>query len=462
MSDGSLGGDGKTDVYIDRFAGAGGYAYFDPGAGHERSAWMGVSNGLSPTDMQRVVTHELNHVLQIGSDAFQQGWMFEATAAWVEQRLHGSVFGGNREVARWAALSRVPLIGPSEKRYGSRVWNAWLASRFGDEVVARAWKESPNADPRRLSAPAYEAAIGRPGGFGREFARFAAATAEWRLTGGPWSDAAEFPDVDRDPVALVEGQRRDLELDHTTFSLLDVHSPTGPVSLQVSGPEGVAAAVALVGRKGTAEGGAVTTDLIDLPAGGTAQVRLDDAARYRRVTAVVVNADAEATSGQGSAAQWRDAQPFSVELVRPAGGDSGETRPLGTTETPPATAPSTVAPPAVAPPARAPSLPESATRPAWQASLSVVRSRRSTVLARGVRLVVRTNRRALAACTLRLGRRQVGRRRVGLAAGHNRVTIRLGAAARRAVHQRTRSLRVMCTLTSDAQRKRHSRSVPLR
>lgn len=458
VPDGSLGGGvGKIDVYVDRFAGEGGYVYFDHGTGYERSAWMGVSNGLLPTDMQRVVTHELNHVLQFGSDAFQQGWMFEATATWVEQRLHGSVFGGNREVARWAAQSRVPLIGPSEKRYGSRVWNAWLVARFGDEVVARAWKESPKADPRRLSAPAFEAAIGRPGGFAQEFGRFAAATAEWRSTNGPWPDATGFPDVARDPAALVEGQEQVLELDHTTFSLLDVPSLTGPVSLRVSAPEGMAAAVALVGRQGTAEDGAVTTDLVDLPAGGTDVVRLDDVGRYQRVTAVVVNADAEVTGGEGSAAEWRDDQPFAVELVRPAGGSPGQAVPFATTGTPPA-----LALPVFSPPARAPSPRQSATRSLWRASLSTVPTPRTSVVARGARVVVRTNRLAGALCTLRLGRRQLASRRVGLALGRNRVTIPLRAVARRHVRPGTRSLLVNCRLSSAAQTKRRSRSLLLR
>jgi len=455
VPDGERGGEvNKTDVYVDfRSDGEAGYAYFDPGQDHRRSAWLAVSNHLRGATLQRVVTHELNHVLQFGTDAYQQGWMFEATASWVEHQLHQGTAQGAAEVGRWAAETEAPLTGASTKRYGSRVWNAWLASRYGVQVVAEAWRRSPEADPRQLSAPAYEAAIGRAGGFAEEFARFAAATSEWRRPGGPWADAASFPDVERVGSLDAGGASQTLSLDHTTFALLDVPIPrSGGVELRIKGPGGVAAAAALVGRTGSAQDGATTTQLIDLPAGGPGSVRLEDAARYARLTAVVVNADATAESGTGSRALWRDDQPFSAKLVAAPGAAILEPGlPVGASGAAPT--------PATAAVAQGPAL-----KSPWVVRLSAPgRILRATFLSRGLGLTLRSDRQGRSVCRVSVGGRQIARRSIALRAGLTRVRLRPTRNGRRLLGRRMAGrMSVSCAAATGAERRRLQRGVVLR
>ena len=75
-------------------------------------------------------------------------------------------------------------------------------------------------------------------GFSDEFARFAAATAEWRAPGSGFSEGASFPDVERLGGISVGDFPATVELDHTTFALLDV-TPTaaGAIRMNVTAPQ---------------------------------------------------------------------------------------------------------------------------------------------------------------------------------------------------------------------------------
>ncbi len=86
-------------------------------------------------------------------------------------------------------------------------------------------------------------------------------------------------------------------------------------------PEGVAAGLDLVGRVGSERHGRTVIARAYREAGGTLVVRLPRPARFQRITAVLVNADARAAGYSARHLDWRyltEATPFrlSGRIVR--------------------------------------------------------------------------------------------------------------------------------------------------
>ena len=98
-------------------------------------------------------------------------------------------------------------------------------------------------------------------------------------------------------------------------------------------PAGVTGALALVGRTGADPlAGAVTTVLQQLPAGGAGSIQLENPAAFGRITAVLVNADADTTGfANGDWVFAADAQPFAAAAgaERLGGVRAGEHRAAG-------------------------------------------------------------------------------------------------------------------------------------
>jgi hypothetical protein len=200
----------------------------------------------------------------------------------------------------------------------------WLAERFGADAVRDAW-HAAEAQPtyQSFSPVSFDAALdgrtgpdGAPASFSSEFAQFAAATAEWQVAGSGFGTSAAFPDVERIGSLPATGELAMLPLDHTTFALLDVPAREGTsLRLEVTAPDGLRAALSLVGR-GT---NGTSTALRDLPSGGRGAVTLDSPGAYDRITAVVVNADtSRAAERKDASGQWafaRDGQQLTARLV---------------------------------------------------------------------------------------------------------------------------------------------------
>jgi hypothetical protein len=330
-------GDGKTDVYIVDFGDSGifGVTAIDPGqSGSSRSAYLLLDDDYGQDDygssetpldfMRATAAHEYNHVLQFGYDVFQDIWMAEATAVWMEDKVYPAIDDYLRFLDDWARLTAVPLTyfnttdddDPlNVKAYGSAVWNRWLESRYGPQLVRDAWEGSILTDPGSFGPAAYDLAIRAAGGRGffDEFVRFAAASAEWRATRLGISEASwtGVPDVTRLETlppdrGFVQGQ-----FDHTSYAVVSVPATTRPIKLIGTAPSGDDAAFALVTRTGTAAGGTVGTQLSELPNGGLAVTTLTSTSGLQRISAVLVNADAEPVTFDGD--DWvyaRDDQMF--------------------------------------------------------------------------------------------------------------------------------------------------------
>lgn len=334
-SDGRRGGRrGKTDVYLKELGRAlFGYAAPDEGQtpkgdllprrlygylilddDYARSQYPGTRPGAA---LAVTFAHEYCHILQMGYDAFQDPWMAESTAVWMENQVYGGIDDYLRYLRRWTRLYRTPLTASSIREYGTMVWNEWLARRYGREIVRAVWARALYVQPGGFSVASYDAAIRAAGGSGitHDLARFARDVAEWR-TGSRFREGRAYPDVPRQGGLPADGRPLRRLLNHATFQLLRVPVRAGrAVVARADAPAGVAAGLALVGRVGSERGGRVVSKLRFRPGGGTMTVRLGRPARFRRITAVVVNADTRADGFSGRRLDWNyltDTAPFRV------------------------------------------------------------------------------------------------------------------------------------------------------
>ena len=340
-SDGQKGGRrGKTDVYLSQIGGElFGYAAPDRGQATEEHriprrlhGYLVLDNDYSPfefpgtnpmEDLQVTFAHEYNHILQFGYDAYQDPWFAEASATWMEDQVFNRINDYLRYVRRWVRLWETPLTTNSIKEYGSAAWNQWLARRYGASIVRKAWAGAIDAKPGGFSVGSYERAIrsSGPSSLSRDFTRFAAAVAEWR-TGQGFRESHFFPDPPRQGHLPLGSQPLTRLLNHTTFQLLRVRTPRArALVVRLTAPRGTAAGLALVGRTGSERGGHAAYRIAFKRGGGRLAVRLPRPQRFKRITAVLVNADARASGFSVRSLDWNyltDGLPFEVsgQLIR--------------------------------------------------------------------------------------------------------------------------------------------------
>lgn len=332
---------GLTDIYLSEICSSSvcvfGYAGPDDsssqcsGPPFQCAAFLVLDNdyeefGYPDPDIPLSVTmaHEYNHVLQFAIDALQDAWMFESTATWSEEKVFPDADDWLAYMPPWARNPQQPLTrfsaGGGLRVYGSAVWNHWLdqGAAFGPDVVLDSWEKSHESDPRHFGVGAYQLGIREHGGMGfaQEFSRFAAATAEWRVTDGNFPDEVALPDVARRGKLRPGGRARKFKLDHTSYRLLRVKpGSAGTIRLRLRVRRGVRTGVALVGRDGPALGGAITEELTYLPRGGRASIALTGAQEFERITAVVANADGRVRGfGAGDWSYSRDNERFRIAL----------------------------------------------------------------------------------------------------------------------------------------------------
>jgi Family of unknown function (DUF6055) len=334
-SDGRRGGArGKTDIYLDQIGGAlFGYAAPDRGQGTKAHrlprrlhGYLVLDNDYDPRefpgttpehDLEVTIAHEYNHILQFGYDAYQDAWFAESTATWMEDQVYNGIDDYLRYVRRWVRRYDTPLTANSIKEYGSAVWNKWLAHRYGRAIVRRAWARAIHSKPGGFSVTAYDTAIEAAGSsdFSRDFARFARDLPEWR-TDSVFGEGDAYPDVSRQGSLPTNGRTLDRSLNHTTFQLLRVHARGAEaVVVHAVAPRGIAAGLALVGRTGSERHGHVVSRLSFKRHGGAMTVRLGRLGRFKRLTAVLVNADTSASGFSARRLDWAyltDSAPFLV------------------------------------------------------------------------------------------------------------------------------------------------------
>lgn len=321
VPDGPLGGSSLTDIYLVDLEGEFfGYAASDPGqSGRSRSGYLVIDNDYAagyqgvPLDLMRVtIAHEYNHILHFAYDTFQDSWLFEATATWVEDRVFPAIDDYLNFVPAFATRPHKPLAEPEDrlvKLYGSAMWNHWLDARLGPGVIRGAWERSRGVNPSGFAVAAFDAAIGAAGGgdLARQFVGFATASAVWNST-GVFPDEGRYPEVRRS--GRLGRRTKRTRLDHTAYRLYKVAGGRD-VKLVVKAPRRTRAGLGLVGLD---PDGTVISKTRYLRRGGRGAVRLAGSSGLSRVTAVVVNADGRVKGGGRS--YIRDKQPFRIKLKR--------------------------------------------------------------------------------------------------------------------------------------------------
>jgi hypothetical protein len=336
-SDGTEGGSvGKVDIYLKQLGGTGIYGYSAPDPSQQNEgdnslyAYLVIDNDFqksefpqytSPTTpLEVTLAHEYNHVLQFGIDYNQDTWMFESTAVWMEGKVYPAAFDYLQYLPGWVQLTAQPLTtfngtDPNDrgnvKVYGTTVWNKWLDARYGPDVIRNAWESSLVTKPASFAIAAYDRSIRKSGGggFGAEFDGFAAATAEWQATNSGFPEGALYPDVTRAGDISVNGSGGTVQLNHTTYALINVRPTSAArIKLGMTAPAGTDAALAVVGRVGGVPGGEATVALKRLPNGGAGTVTVDNPSRFSRLTAVLVNSDAEPIGSSPVTRDWKYAR----------------------------------------------------------------------------------------------------------------------------------------------------------
>jgi hypothetical protein len=323
-SDGNLGGSPLTDIYLVDVGGEGLFGYSAPDPPPAQScrrscfAYLVMDNDFSQAEfgypdpqvpLEVTIAHEYNHVLQFRVDANTDGWLFECTAVWSEDKVFPNdndyVPSYLRTFARTPQVPVTDFNGAHGLRiYGLATFNHFMDTvrGLGPGVVLGAWKLAPKTDPRDFAAESMDQSIEQhhDGGLGVEFTRFAAASAEWRSL--PFPDAASYPDVARKGSLRKSANGKRIVLDHMAYRLLNVpKSSAARLKLSVSSG-GVRAGLALVGRDD--DTGRVVTAVKFLKHGGSGSVTLDSPGDFERITAVVVNADARANGFDRVRRDW--------------------------------------------------------------------------------------------------------------------------------------------------------------
>lgn len=338
LSDGTRGGDSRADIYLVQLRGEiFGYSAPDVGqTARSQFAYLVVDDDYSTaefpgtiplTDLQVTLAHEYNHVLQFGYDTNQDLWFYEASAVWMEDHVFPELNDYLRYIRRWAVRSKLPITTTDIKIYGTAVWDHWLAGRYGDAIVRNAWERAAAVKPAGLSIGAFNGAIraaakraGRaPAGkdFPHEFARFAAATAEWRTPGGfPYADAPLWTDVKRRGT-LHAGDFVIRKLSHTGYLLFRVKPRNGSaIRLLAGGERGTRSAFALICREGSVATGHVRIKMRFAKRGGVRGVTLQNPGRCNRITAALINADPnQAGFAFGDWLYTRDHRRFAATLL---------------------------------------------------------------------------------------------------------------------------------------------------
>ncbi len=333
-SDGRRGGrKGKTDVYLKEL-GRQLFGYAAPDRGQESQGnrlprrlhgYLVLDNDYGPfqypgtkslADLEVTFAHEYCHILQMNYDAYQDAWMAESTAVWMEDQVYDGINDYLRYVRRWVNLHNTPLTANSIGEYGDTVWNEWLVRHYGRTILRNAWSRAVHTRPGGFSVDSYDSAIRAAGSsdFSRDFARFASDIAEWN-TGSRFREGRRYPDVPREASLPSGGRPLERSLNHTTFQLLRVHQQGRQVVVSATAPAGIAAGLALVGRIGSERHGRVISRLRFSQRGGTMAVRLARPRRFERITAVLINADTRADGFSARRLDWNyltDTAPFRV------------------------------------------------------------------------------------------------------------------------------------------------------
>lgn len=243
LDDGTLGGDGRVDIYLRDLQAADGNAATDSCEGERCVGYVSAENDYvgyaypSRTEAIRsVIPHELFHLVQNAYSSAQPATWTEGSAVWAVENLYGA---DNSDFERFLPAFVTKTYRPFERPvagfgdgypYGAALWPYFLERRYGVDAVVGAWlacESSPflDATATALGVPLDDAWA--------EFTRWNAFTGT-RAELGPYESGHEWPEVPReapfdgDSTTYVEGlSARYVPIEVAERSRIVVGGPAG-------------------------------------------------------------------------------------------------------------------------------------------------------------------------------------------------------------------------------------------
>ncbi len=127
-------------------------------------------------NLRVTAAHEFFHAVQFGYDLFEDLWILENTAVWMEDEVHGRI-NDNLQFLATSSMRhpQVPLdLGASFFEYGNFVYWKFATERFGTRLVKQVWNKADGAPggPDLYSLRALRATVERRSPFERMFLNF--------------------------------------------------------------------------------------------------------------------------------------------------------------------------------------------------------------------------------------------------------------------------------------------------
>ena len=167
-SDGTEGGSSHYDIYI-RSLGAGLYGYVQSenwasGNGDNENSsetetlavtsYMAMQNSYTGfagnTEIENIkvtAAHEFFHAVQFGYDAYEKGWVLEASAVWMEEEMYNDVNDCYQYMTSWFAYPATSLDESGSHWYGSFIFFQYIDEHMGGSEPIRRMYEIGVSSP---------------------------------------------------------------------------------------------------------------------------------------------------------------------------------------------------------------------------------------------------------------------------------------------------------------------------
>jgi hypothetical protein len=127
-------------------------------------------------NLRVTAAHEFFHAIQFAYDIFEDLWILENTAVWMEDEVYGEI-NDNLQYLATSSLKhpQVPLdLGANLFEYGNFIFWKFASERFGTRLVKLVWERADGArgGPNLYSLRALRAVVERSAPFGRTFVNF--------------------------------------------------------------------------------------------------------------------------------------------------------------------------------------------------------------------------------------------------------------------------------------------------
>lgn len=205
LPDGRRGGSSQFDLYLAEIEERGllGYCAAERPLRKDRTAstfcvldndYADTPNSDTPNPngyLRLAAAHEFFHAVQNAYDVFEDPWMKEASATWMEERFATEV-NDNRFFLRYGQvrrpnrpLDRFRYSQGDPTPYGNWPFFEFLSSRYGNGIVKKIWNKAAGPSNRSMSVKAIDRALGKRGGLAKNYARFGS------VNTAPWTQYAE-------------------------------------------------------------------------------------------------------------------------------------------------------------------------------------------------------------------------------------------------------------------------------